>query len=56
MMMMMITSLNPGRVIYAFNPSITEDRATQISEFKSIYREVLEQPSLGRESWKTESW
>jgi hypothetical protein len=31
-------SLNPGVVVHAFNPSITEDRAMQISEFKSIYR------------------
>jgi hypothetical protein len=27
-------SLGPGMGVYTFNPSITEDRAMQISEFK----------------------
>ena len=42
-------SLNPGMVIHTFNPSITGDRAKQISEFTvNPQSKFQEMPSLGR--------
>ena len=49
-------SLNSGMLVHAFNPSLTEDKGMQVSEFKVNLQSKFQDSKVQAESWGTKNW